>query len=313
MTRDTVEKVEKLPAAERGQALLDMSEDQWFDRKSIRTTPEGLAKLLIGFANAEGGVAVVGLGSGRVEGVDGSPTKTNDLLQAPIDFAEPSVRARTHFVDVANHKGEPDRLLLFEVDPSDVVHANQRDEVYLRVGDETKRLTFRQRQELTFDKGQAVFDGTAVEGAAPKDLDEALCKQYAELVGHPDHERLLQARGLVRPDGRFTVAGYLLFGRHPQELIPEAHVRVLRYLGTERGTGESQNLQTDMRCEGPIPHVLEGAIENARTYQPTRRALAVGLSRFEPQPLLPEQVWVEGVVSMQSFTAPTAWLATASE
>lgn len=34
------------------------------------------------------------------------------------------------------------------------MHTNVRDQVFLRVGDENRRLTFVQRQELTFDRGQ---------------------------------------------------------------------------------------------------------------------------------------------------------------
>ena len=44
----------------RGDALLGLAEDQWFDRKSARAKPWKLAEALVGFANAEGGAVVVG-------------------------------------------------------------------------------------------------------------------------------------------------------------------------------------------------------------------------------------------------------------
>jgi len=51
-----VEHALALGPAEIGPALLSIQEDQWFDRKSARISAAELAKHLIGFANAEGGV-----------------------------------------------------------------------------------------------------------------------------------------------------------------------------------------------------------------------------------------------------------------
>src|SRR5262245_45947847 len=42
-----------------GRVLLDVSEDQWYDRKSIRIKAPALAQHLVGFANADGGTIVV--------------------------------------------------------------------------------------------------------------------------------------------------------------------------------------------------------------------------------------------------------------
>lgn len=53
--------------------LVAAPESQWFERKAIRTDPRRLAAVVIGMANAEGGLVAVGLGEGRVEGVDADP------------------------------------------------------------------------------------------------------------------------------------------------------------------------------------------------------------------------------------------------
>ena len=74
-------------------ALLSLSEDQWFDRKSGRVSAKDLARPLTAFANAEGGTLVVGLHDGRIDGV--SPQAENAIRQAAIDFTVPPVRART--------------------------------------------------------------------------------------------------------------------------------------------------------------------------------------------------------------------------
>src|SRR5687767_12766222 len=88
--------------AEVGSALLALPEDQWFDRKSARISPRQLADAEIGFANAEGGVIVVGLAGGRVEGTDAAPGHRNALLQAAIDFTVPAVRTSHQLVSCVN-------------------------------------------------------------------------------------------------------------------------------------------------------------------------------------------------------------------
>src|SRR5690349_22995886 len=124
------------PPEQVGAALLGLAEDQWFDRKSIRVSPEKVSHAEIAFANAEGGVIVVGIGDGRVEGISGAPRRVNALVQAAIDLTFPPVRTQWRHVPCVNDGGEPDELLVIEVEPGEVVHANGRDEAFLRVGDE---------------------------------------------------------------------------------------------------------------------------------------------------------------------------------
>jgi len=250
----------------------------------------------VGFANAEGGVVAVGLSDGRVEGIDGRRDKLNGWQQAALDFTVPPVRARSELLPCLNSAGDPDHLLMIEVDTSETVHTNSQDDVYLRVGDENRRLNFRQRQELIYDKGQATFESTLVPDATIGELDQPLLVSYADALGHPDALRLLVARGLAGTEGRIAVAGLLLFGRQPQGRYPEAIVRVLRYRGSERGAGSRQQLLDDVRCEGPIPHLLQEARQTMYERVPTRQALGAD-GRFQAVGLIPEDAWLEGLVN----------------
>jgi ATP-dependent DNA helicase RecG len=283
------------PASEVGPRLLGLAEDQWFDRKSIRVSVEKVAHAEIAFANAEGGILVVGLGDGRVEGIGSAAKHVNALTQAAIDHTLPPVRHRCRRVACVNDDGEPDELLVIEVESSDVVHANRRDEVFLRVGDEVRRLTFEQRRELLFDKGQANYETQAVAGAGLGLVDDAVAREYADKAGAQSVPGLLRARALADGD-LLTVAGLLLFGEYPQRFLPEAYVRVLRYQGSARGSGARQRLVKDQRCEGPIPVQIREATYVVRDVQPTRRALG-SKGRFADVPLVPEDAWLEALVN----------------
>lgn len=296
MSATSVSTALALPPSAVGPALLALPEDQWFDRKAVTVGREKLAQLEVAFANAEGGVAVVGLSEGRVDGTRRAPDRVNALRQAAFDLTVPVVPHRIDAVACVNAAGEPDELLAVWVEPGTQVHATNKDEVFLRVGDATRRLTFDQRRELLFDKGQAAYETHAVDGAAAADLDDEVVESYAAALGVWDAPRMMVARGLATPDGSLTVAGVLLFARFPQRWLPEAFVRVLRYRGTARGTGARQQIASDERFEGPLPAQIVSAREAIRAQQPTRRALGRS-GRFVDVPLVPEDAWLEALVN----------------
>ncbi|HWL38201.1 MAG TPA: ATP-binding protein [Frankiaceae bacterium] len=283
------------PPAEVGLRVLALPEDQWFDRKSVSVSREKVAQLEVAFANAEGGVAVVGASSGRVDGTRSAPDRVNALRQAALDLTVPVVPHRVELVPCLNDAGEPDELLAIWVEPGTQVHTTHKDEVYLRVGDETRKLSYDQRRELLFDKGQAAYEAQRVAGAGFGVLDQDVVDGYAAALGHRNAERLLTARGLA-VEGELTTAGALLFAEYPQRWFPEAFVRVLRYRGTGRGTGARQQIDTDVRFEGPLPVQITDAYEAIRRVQPTRRALGRS-GRFEDVPLVPEDAWMEALVN----------------
>lgn len=295
MASADVEKALAASVEEVGRAVLALPEDQWLERKSSRITPRELANALIGFANADGGILVIGLHDKVVEGSGANVRRRNEQLQAAIDFCVPPVRVSRRFVDCRNSDGAPDQLLAFEVQPDEFVHANKRDEVFLRVGDENRRLSFAQRQELLFDKGQSRYESRPLPGAEFDSLDRELLSGYARELKAENTTRLLRSRGLSTSH-ELTIGGCLLFASHPQAFFPEAFIRVIRYRGKERGTGSRQQMISDRRLEGPIPSQIRAARDEVRAVQPVRKAL-LQAGTFGDVPLVPEDAWLEGIVN----------------
>jgi ATP-dependent DNA helicase RecG len=288
----------RAPAAEVADILATLPEDQWFDRKSILIKPKDLARHLIAFANAEGGTIVLGIQDRKAQGIVRYPTAVNALRRAPLDFTQPPVRAAFEEIASVSEDGTPDRLLVVRIDPGERVHEAADGECYLRVGDESRRLTYNQRRELEYDRGQSQYDGLPA-GVDFSHLDARLVRQYGIQIGLPaDPRKVLTARSLLTLDRQVTNAGYLLFGKTPQVLFPQAYVRVLRFLTAERGTGSRFGLEdaADVRIEGPIPHVVERAAEVIEELLPRRRSLGAS-GRFEPVPIVPRDAWLEGMVN----------------
>ena len=287
-----------LPARETGAALLELHEDQWFERKSVRVLPKDLGPPLTAFANAEGGIVVIGLHDGQVEGCRQHPEKINSFRQAAIDFTVPPIRLAVSEVECVNSRGHDDVLLVIRVEPGERVHEVKTGECYLRIGDETRKLSYPQRQELEFDKGQAQYEGLPCPGVTMGDLDERFLEDYRQGVRVSSVSSLMQSRNLLTRNGEITNAAYLLFGQRPQDVFPQAQVRVRRFLGSDRGTGTRLALEdgTDQRAEGPIPRCVTDAAAIIDELVPHRNHLAPS-GRFEATPIVPREAWLEGLVN----------------
>lgn len=278
------------------------AEDQWFDRKGMRVSPEGLANLLIGFANADGGTILVGVtDDGTIEDIKSDPTHVNKLRQAAANFSRPTVKHAVVEMPCPRSDGSAGNVLAFEVPPSDTVHRNHREETYLRVGDENRKLSFEAAQELHFDKGQSVFDRMPIPGTSIADFTPDLVERLTtQLSSTADPTTILKARGaLIEVDGRLnaTNAGMLLFGSNPQMHFPNALIRVLRYDGITAESGTRQNLTLDERIDGPLPEQIARADELISSILPKVIRLDAQEGKFGSFTVIPRDVWLEALVN----------------
>ncbi|GAB2479001.1 ATP-binding protein [Luteococcus sediminum] len=290
-----VTNLQAMDSAERQSLLFSVPEDQWVERKSVRVTAEVFAKSIIGMANAEGGLVVVGISEGVIEDLDANTRHVNELRRVPQTHCAPPPRVR--FTELPVIDGQT--VLLADVSPGRTVHESTSGHCYLRVGDSTMKLTVTQREELLYDRGAAEYEARPMPGISSNDLDPALLDGLRRAIGaRGNDERVLAARSLLGLQGDVTIAAYLLLALRPQELMPHAHVRILRYLSTEAGTGGRQSLAEggDRRIEGPIPHVIEESAALVEEWMPRRRALRED-GKFGPVDLVPRDAWLEGLVN----------------
>ena len=220
--------------------VLAFDEMQIFDRKSIHIEPRSLAVTIVAFANADGGTVALGISdkTRRIEGTDYDIRRLNELLTVPYDLCEPTVQVAIEKVPCIDDKGRDNHIVLMHIEPSSHVHANQADEVYLRVGDKSKRLGFNDCLQLTYDKGERFFEDKPVSGAELDDLDIDLVREYIRKIGYQKDAMayLTENKGFVKKkEGKMQIstAAILLFGKDPQNFFPRAHIRFIRYEGTD--------------------------------------------------------------------------------
>ena len=278
-------------------------ENQYLDRKSARKKPSELLKHLIAFANADGGQLVIGIEDEKQGNII---TGFKDARAYPIDeFKKVDREIRDTPLDlsfeeipVVNHKGEDDLILVISVElSSNRVIAAPNDEVYLRQGDESVKLSYEQRTQLAYDKGQRFFEDEVVPDASLEDIDDSLVQEFKNRFDISDRstEEILKARRFL-VNGKLTKAAILLFGKYPSAFFPQARVRFQRFDGTDMGTGSHFNVIKEVTFDEALPILIVKVRDFIRTQLREFQYLDDN-GQFQILPEYPEFAWFEGVVN----------------
>ncbi len=283
-----------LPKVITDEYLTTTKEGQYFDRKSARLKPSDIARHLIAFSNANGGVLAIGIeDDGSVTGFDYPQANSiNDFLNVPLTYCAGNFHIKNSCREIQGKT-----ILLFFIEPSEQSVIKSTDgKVFLRVGDKSKQLNHEQVTQLEYDKGERSFEDLIVPESSMDDVDIQLLQQYKEKLNTSlSYEEILDARGLLRK-GHLTNAGVLLFAKYPVKFLPNARLRLLKYDGVKMETGQRLNLVKEINFERAIPRII----------QESREAINLQLREFQYLddngifkiiPEYPEFAWFEGIVN----------------
>ena len=283
--------------------LTKEKENLYFDRKRAKISVQDLANEIASFANSNGGIIVVGItDDGKLEGFNPYGTdKFNELQKAVTGYLKTSPKYKSEIVAIKNIKGEDDNLLLFHIEPElNYVIRNNKDEVYIRQGDSSIRLTANQIRSLEYDRKERDFETEIVEGTSINDIDTEVLSIYKNKINTDlSDEEVLKARGFLREkQGKYclTKAGMLLFGKNPSMYMPSARVRVLKFEGNEFQVGTEMNIVKDRTFDKCLYKILEQAKDfiNSQLREFTHLNTS---GVFETIPEYPEFAWYEGLVN----------------
>ena len=110
--------------------LKSMTESQFFDRKSSRLSPKDFSHQLSAFANASGGMVVIGIeDDGQVTGV--TSDKENAFRQAAFDNLQIPPEYQIEIISCVLHSGEDGNIMLFHIEPSanDIIKLKSKKEM----------------------------------------------------------------------------------------------------------------------------------------------------------------------------------------
>ena len=242
--------------------MCNEKENQFFDRKSAKKDIKELANHIAGFANASGGTLVIGISDdGKIEGFEEYPEKYNKFLKITSgDYLKTIPKFENETINIINYKGNKDKILLIHISPSiNTLIRNVKDEVYLRQGDSTNKLSSEQVKIIELDRHEISFEEQLNTRSSIDDIDLDMVEIYKNAISANEQDLLdiLRARRFLIKDDItrkecLTNAGTLLFAKDPSLFFPTARVRVIKFEGKEMQTGADLNIVKDKTFAMPL-------------------------------------------------------------
>jgi ATP-dependent DNA helicase RecG len=207
------------------------SELHWFPDD---VTVTQLAVTMAGMANANGGTVIIGIAtaSGEIVGIRSSEDMRDRIFQAALKTDPVLILPMPQIQEVDGTK-----LLQVSV-PQGLPHVFSVDGRYwVRRDVHTELLSPRRLRQLLLERGVIQFESRLPSEAVLGDIDFIKVEKYLQtvhLTGVESPEEVLLRRGCLRRlDGQLkpTFAGLMLFGRVPQQWVPQAVLLLARFQG----------------------------------------------------------------------------------
>lgn len=193
-----------------------------------------LATILVGMANTDGGLVILGVAprAREILGVSHPAEAQDHIFQAALLADPPLVLPLPELVPAGENS-----VLLMRV-PEGLPHVYSLDgRFWGREGTQTNPLSARRLRQLLVERGVVQFESRVPPDAALADLDTNQIDTYlqaSQRTGEDPHLFLLRRGCLMRVEGELcpTYAGLLLFGHAPQQWLPNATLLAARFAGT---------------------------------------------------------------------------------
>jgi len=229
-----------------------------FKRDDIK--PEQLAKEIVAFANVQGGRILLGVEDNGVFSGLQRPNTQEWVLNVFRDKVHPQIIP--FYEEILLEHGLRVAVITIGrgVSKPYVVRHNNREDVYIRMGDRSELATREQQLRLFESGGLLHVEVLPVAGTSLSDIDLDRVDFYLrEIIRDPEipdnDERWterLAGLGLMADDGFgntvCTIAGLLCFGIAPRRFLRQAGVRLMAFAGQEK----KYQAELDTILDGPL-------------------------------------------------------------
>ena len=215
-----------------------------FKRDDIR--PEQLAKEIVALANVQGGRILLGVeDDGQITGLQ-RPETQEWILNVFRDKVHPQIIPFYEEIVIEENLRVGVITLSMGVSKPYVVRHNNREEIYIRMGDRSELASREQQLRLFESGGMLHVEILPVAGTSLRNIDTDRLDYYLRsIIKDPEIpvtdaewiERLL-GLGLMAEDGLgnvvCSVAGLLCFGISPRRFLRQAGLLVMAFAGKDK-------------------------------------------------------------------------------
>ena len=274
--------------------LLRRPEGKTLEYKRDLSSPEGVLKTMVAFANTAGGVLLLGVEdrTRRVTGI----SNVLDVEEKPANLVADSIRPRL----VPNVEIIPWRkthLLAIEVYPSSVrPHYLERlgpdKGIFVRVGSTNRGADAVQIEQMRRYAQVESFDEQPMPDVNSEALDFRAASEFFAPVRKLTPGAFRTLKVTTRQQGREvpTIGGYLLFAKNRFDLFPDSWIQAGRFAGTNRARLIDR---TEIRCQ--LPGAADETIAFVQKH--LSREAVIGTVRRTDHWTVPPVVLREGIIN----------------
>jgi predicted HTH transcriptional regulator len=240
--------------------ILARGEDSRHQFKRDATNADGMAAELAALANSGGGTVFLGVADdGSIAGLDAAAVRRlNQLISnAASQHVRPPLHPQTHNVQTVQGLV----LVVSVPDGLNKPYMDLQGRVWVKSGADKRHVTAREEMQRMFQRGGLLqADQVPVRNATVADIDERAFGRYFERR----YGQSLSATGLPMAQlmenlqlaqcGVPNLAGVLLFGKHPQRLLPVCQIGAVWFPGTH--LGDTRYLDSE-NIDGPLDEQFE--------------------------------------------------------
>lgn len=238
-----------------------------FKRDDIRS--EQMAKEIVAFANLKGGYILLGVeDDGTISGLQRDNAQ-EWVLNVFRDKVFPQTIPYYEELTTESDKKVAVITVAQGISKPYVVRHNNREDIYIRMGNRSELAT-REQQARLFESGGLIHvEVLPVAGTNLKSLDLDRIRFYLEVVVHDtmipaaeDAEawkKRLYGLGWMADDGFgkqvCTIAGLVCFGKNPRLYLRQSGIRLMAFDGPDK----AYQARIDMQLDGPLVGRFEDA------------------------------------------------------
>lgn len=250
-----------------------------------RDCKQEVVEEMVCMSNTRGGMIVIGINdkTGVVNPLSFKELQdTNEMLTSMAsDNVVPGINLVTENVEMT---GGGAVMVVTVSRGMNIPYRDNKGNVWVKNAGDKKRVTDNDEIAMMMAEGGSFRpDMVAVADSGIKDLDEEMLKRYLlsrfasacnqlgidgessrdmsadelalRVLGNMKCEQLLKNVGLMREDGRLTVAGLMLLGRFPQRLLPSFTARCVSFVGNSQAGTQFRD-KSDASADGNLLHVF---------------------------------------------------------
>ena len=259
--------------------LLKRHEGKTLEFKRDLSSPDGILKTLVAFANTAGGTVVIGVEdrSKNVRGVPDALASEEKLASLISDSIRPRLVPDIEVMAWRNLN-----VLAVQVHPSNtrphyMLRLGPEDGVFVRVGSTNRRAEELQIEELKRWNRMDSFDEQAVPDLKSEAIDFRAASEFFAPYRHLTPQAWSTLRVTTEHQGRQvpTIGGLLLFGKDRFARFPDAWIQAARFAGSNRA-----RLLDSVEIRSFLPRAADEAIAFARKHL-NRESIIEGVRREE--------------------------------